>query len=67
MTLAPRVLYVAWQDTNSRKILPVARVLCNVRGYEFTYIRAVDDAIDHASLDLDAAVWLEPTAIPASL
>jgi hypothetical protein len=39
------VLFVAWQDPVSRRILPVARIAIDERGeYEFAYVRAVENA-----------------------
>ncbi len=40
----PNLLYVAWQASESRRILPVARLLRTGDGYEFTYIGAVNEA-----------------------
>lgn len=45
MTQVPRVLFVAWQDPETRRILPVARVVTRPEtGYEFAYIEAVSEA-----------------------
>lgn len=45
MTQVPRVLFVAWQDPGTRRILPVARVVIRPEtGYEFAYIEAVSEA-----------------------
>ncbi|MEY4578884.1 MAG: hypothetical protein RL701_3587 [Pseudomonadota bacterium] len=45
MKPAARVLYVGWQDPETRRILPVARVTCDANNaYEFAYIRAVYEA-----------------------
>lgn len=44
MTASPQVLFVAWQDERSRKIVPVGRLLRISDGYEFAYIGAVDRA-----------------------
>lgn len=45
MSDSPRVLYVAWQDPESRRILPVARVIVDAHGgYEFAYIQAFYEA-----------------------
>ena len=37
----PNILYLAWQAKESRRILPVGRLLRTEHGYEFAYIRAV--------------------------
>jgi hypothetical protein len=53
MNQPPHVLYVAWQDPDSRRILPVARVITSGSdGYEFAYIQAVDEARGHGFLPL---------------
>lgn len=45
MTLStPQVLFVAWQDSVSRKIVPVGRLLRLQGQFEFTYIAAVEEA-----------------------
>jgi len=45
MMQASRVLFVAWQDPQTRRILPVARIAIRQdAGYEFAYIEAVKDA-----------------------
>jgi hypothetical protein len=45
MKAPSRVLYVGWQDPETRRILPVARVTCDANNaYEFAYIRSVYDA-----------------------
>jgi hypothetical protein len=45
MTQVSRVLFVAWQDPETRRILPVARVVIGPEmGYEFAYIEAVSEA-----------------------
>jgi hypothetical protein len=45
MISSVHVLFVAWQDPESRRIFPVARLLRRVSGlYEFAYLRAVREA-----------------------
>jgi hypothetical protein len=45
MTPASPVLYVAWRDPRSRKILPVARLLRLEDGeYEFVYVKGIEEA-----------------------
>jgi len=47
------LLYVAWQDPQTRRILPVARVSRDQsQGYEFAYIGAVHEAQQHGFLPL---------------
>jgi len=41
---SPEVLFVAWQEPVSRKILPIARLLKHDGDYEFAYINAVEEA-----------------------
>lgn len=39
------VLYVAWRDPDTHRIMPVARILRDDQGwYEFAYVRAVNHA-----------------------
>jgi hypothetical protein len=45
MEAQSRVLFVAWQDPVTRRILPVARVSRESQGYEFAYIQAVREAM----------------------
>lgn len=45
MSPSTPVLFVAWQDAASRKILPVGRLLRATDGYEFVYIEAVREAL----------------------
>jgi hypothetical protein len=53
MEAQSRVLYVAWQDPQTRRILPVARVSSDQsQGYEFAYIGAVHEAQAHGFLPL---------------
>jgi hypothetical protein len=40
-------LFVAWQDAESRKIIPIGRLLRLPDGYEFAYIGAVREAQQH--------------------
>lgn len=42
---SPTVLFVAWQEPGSRRILPIARLLKHNGDYEFAYINAVEDAV----------------------
>ncbi len=44
MTKLPEVLFVSWQDEESRRIIPIARLLRIGGTYEFAYINAVEDA-----------------------
>jgi hypothetical protein len=41
---SPEVLFVAWQEPDSRRILPIARLLKHHGDYEFAYINAVEEA-----------------------
>lgn len=41
---SPTVLFIAWQEPDSRRILPIARLLKHNGGYEFAYINAVEEA-----------------------
>lgn len=53
MTPSPRLLYVAWQDPQTRRILPVARLVMNEEGgYELAYIHAVAEAQEYGFLPL---------------
>jgi hypothetical protein len=53
MSRPSRFLYVAWQDPETRRILPVARVVVDAQGtYEFAYIEAVHEAQQHGFLPL---------------
>ncbi len=40
----PNVLFVAWQDAESRRIVPIARLLRVGGEYEFAYVGAVEQA-----------------------
>ena len=40
----PQRLFIAWQDPESRKIIPVGRLLRLQGGYEFAYIGSVHEA-----------------------
>jgi hypothetical protein len=44
MKPGPQILYVSWQDEESRKIIPIARLLRTATGYEFSYIKAAEEA-----------------------
>lgn len=44
MTYVPKVLFVAWQDAKSRRIIPVGRLLRLPDGFEFAYIGSVKRA-----------------------
>lgn len=44
MTALPSLLFLTWQDPESRRILPVGRLLRLETGYEFAYINAVAEA-----------------------
>lgn len=39
-----QLLFVAWQDPESRQILPIGRLLRQGQTYEFSYIQAVEEA-----------------------
>lgn len=52
MSQTPRLLFVAWQDPETRRILPVARVIAQEGSYEFAYIRAVEEAEQYGFLSL---------------
>jgi hypothetical protein len=41
---SPVVLFLAWQEPVTRKILPIARLLKHNGDYEFAYINAVEEA-----------------------
>lgn len=47
-----QVLFVAWQDPDSRRILPIGRVTFGSGGYEFVYIKAAKLALDRGFLPL---------------
>ena len=38
------LLFVAWQDAESRRIVPIGRLLRRDGRYEFAYVNAVSDA-----------------------
>lgn len=60
MNSAVHVLFVAWQDPESRRIFPVARLLRRVSGlYEFAYVRAVHEAQAHGFVGLPGFEELE--------
>jgi hypothetical protein len=44
MTKSPNILFVSWQDEVSRRIVPIGRLLRLGDGYEFGYIKAIEDA-----------------------
>lgn len=48
----PNLLYIAWQASESRRILPVGRLLRTADGYEFAYIGAVRQAQELGFLPL---------------
>jgi hypothetical protein len=53
MKSSVHVLFVAWQDPESRRIFPIARLSRRVSGrYEFGYVRAVHEAQAHGFLAL---------------
>jgi hypothetical protein len=53
MSQTPQLLYVAWQDPNTRRILPVARVALDAQGWqEFAYIRGAEEAQRYGFLPL---------------
>lgn len=46
MTRSPSMLFLTWQEPESRRIFPIGRLVQLPTGeYEFTYIRAVSDAL----------------------
>jgi hypothetical protein len=38
------LLFVTWQDAESRRIVPIGRLLQRAKGYEFAYVNAVAEA-----------------------
>jgi len=47
-----QILFVAWQDPDSRRILPIGRITFGTSGYEFVYIKAAKVALDRGFLPL---------------
>jgi hypothetical protein len=53
MSQTPPLLYVAWQDPETRRILPVARVALDAQGWqEFAYIHGAEEAEQYGFLPL---------------
>jgi hypothetical protein len=70
MNAGTQLLYVAWQDPDTRRILPVGRVVLESSGlYEFAYIHGATEARQHGFLPLVSfpdmeRVYRSPDAFP---